>query len=310
LPEVLGHRALVCYLRRDGGLLAITLVAGRHRVHDLGRWAPVGAELDWMRFHAARLGRATDAPTARSGLAHSATALDTALLGPLTELTDRPLVIVPTAELHALPWALLPTLRGRPVEVAASLRLWWSAGRTEPKRRGRVLLAAGPGLRHASAEVEALARLHSDARVLRGPAAGVDAVLTGLDGAAMAHLVCHGRFRADNPQFSALRFADGPLTVHDLERLTRPPRLLVLSACEAARGASLPGDEVLGLAAALGALGTRTLIAPVLPVPDAATRPLMVDLHRRLLAGERPAGALAAASVAADVPAFVCLGAG
>jgi CHAT domain-containing protein len=187
--------------------------------------------------------------------------------------------------------------------------LWLAAG-PPPARRGRTLLAAGPGLRQAGPEIAALARLYPDARVLRGAAASAEAVLAGLEHAAVAHLACHGRFRADNPQFSQLALADGPLTVYDLARLARPPRLLVLSACEAARCATLPGDELLGLAASLCALGTRTLIAPVIAGPDAATRPLMVDLHRRLLAGEAPAAALAAASAAVEVSGFVCLGAG
>jgi CHAT domain-containing protein len=173
-----------------------------------------------------------------------------------------------------------------------------------------VLLAAGPGLAHAEREITALARLHPGARVLRGSAGTVDAILAGLDGAALAQLACHGRFRADQPQFSRLALADGPLIVHDLSRLARAPRVLVLSACEAARCASVPGDELLGLAAALLALGTRTLIAPVTSVPDRATVALMTALHRRLLAGEAPAAALAAASAAAEVPGFVCLGAG
>lgn len=310
LRELLAGRALVCYLRRDERLLAISLVAGRHRVHDLGAWAPRAAELDWLRFACHRLCRDADNAAARTGLAHSTAVLDAALLRTLPELTGRPLVVMPTAELHALPWAMLPSLRGRPVEVAPSLRLWCSAAGAEPIGRGPVLLAAGPGLRHAGQEIDALARLHPDARVLRRAAAGVDAVLAGLDRAAIAHLACHGRFRADNPQFSALQLADGPLTVHDLDRVARPPQLLVLSACEAARSAILPGDELLGLSAAVCALGTRTLIAPVLPVHDAATRTLMVDLHRRLLAGADPAEALAAASATADLPGFVCLGAG
>jgi tetratricopeptide (TPR) repeat protein len=310
LRETLGRRALVCYLRRAGRLLAISLVAGRHRVHDLGPWAPAAAELDWLRFACHRLCAHPDSVPARGGLAHSVAALDAVLLRPLPDLTDRPLLVLPTAELHALPWAMLPSLRGRAVEVAPSLRLWCTAARAAPAARGPVLLAAGPGLRHAGREVAALARLHPDARVLRGAAAGVDAVLAGMDGAAVAHLACHGRFRADNPQFSALSLADGPLTVHDLDRLTRPPRLLLLSACEAARTAALPGDALLGLAAALCGLGTRTLIAPVLPVADAGSRALMVDLHRRLLAGTGPAAALAAASAGADVAGFVCVGAG
>jgi CHAT domain-containing protein len=76
----------------------------------------------------------------------------------------------------------------------------------------------------------------------------------------------------------------------------------------------------MGLAAAVLALGTATLVASVVPVPDAATRPLMVDLHTRLRAGTRPADALALAQQAAladaDGPAlaasagFACFGAG
>jgi hypothetical protein len=307
LRDRLGPRALVCYLNRGDRLLAVTVVAGRHRVHDLGPWGPIGAELDWLRFAAHRIWRA-DTPAARAALRHSTETLDAALLGALPELTDRSLVAIPTAALHALPWAMLPSLHGRPTEVAPSLRLWLAPAPTT-RRRG-TLLAAGPGLRHANREITTLARLHPDADVLRGPAATVDAVLAGLNHAAVAHLACHGHFRADNPQFSALTLADGPLTVYDLARLTHPPRLLVLSACEAARCADLPGDELLGLTAALCSLGTRTLIAPVMAVPDAATRPLMVDLHRRLLADETPAAALAAASSTADLPGFVCLGAG
>jgi CHAT domain-containing protein len=314
LSDALGEKALVCYLRRADRLLAISLVDGRHRVHDVGAWAGVGTELDWLRFATHQLWRDAGAgethDAAREALGHSTGLLDRTLLQGLRELTDRPLVLIPTAELHAVPWAMLPAAAGRAIEVAPSIRLWWSATRSRRARPGPVLLAAGPGLAHAGREISAVARLHPGARVLRGSTATVDAVLAGLNGAALAHLACHGRFRADQPQFSQLTLADGPLTVHDLSRLPRAPRVVVLSACEAARCASVPGDELLGLAAALLALGTRTLIAPVTSVPDRATAVLMVALHRRLRAGDTPAAALAAASAAVDVPGFVCLGAG
>ena len=79
------------------------------------------------------------------------------------------------------------------------------------------------------------------------------------------------------------------------------------------------GDEVMGLAQALLALGSQTVVATVVPVPDEATHPLMVDLHARLAAGARPAEALTAAQLAVgtDDPAaraaaagFVCFGDG
>src|SRR5256885_10857576 len=40
---------------------------------------------------------------------------------------DRPLIIVPTGSLHALPWTALPTCAGRPVSVTPSARLWLAA---------------------------------------------------------------------------------------------------------------------------------------------------------------------------------------
>ncbi|MGH8906442.1 MAG: CHAT domain-containing protein [Egibacteraceae bacterium] len=53
----------------------------------------------------------------------------------------------------------------------------------------------------------------------------------------------------------------------------------------------------MGLASALFALGARTMIASVVPVPDAATTSLMTALHDRLREGLEPAEALAQAQV-------------
>ena len=162
-----------------------------------------------------------------------------------------------------------------------------------------------------------LTGIHPGATVLTGPAATTDNVVAGLDGATLAHVVAHGDFRFDNPLFSSLHLADGDLTVYDLELLRQAPDLLVLSACESGVQDVRPGDELMGLAAALFALGSTNLIASVVPVPDEATRPLMVEFHRRLVAGQSAPAALAGAQVdvAHDlqlIPAatagFVCLG--
>ena len=67
-------------------------------------------------------------------------------------------------------------------------------------------------------------------------------------------------------------------------------------------------------------MGTRTLVASLLPVPDDATRSLMVDLHRRLRTGASPAEALAGGAgdpsvvgrdgALAAAASFVCIGRG
>ncbi|MEW2452119.1 CHAT domain-containing protein [Streptomyces parvulus] len=128
--------------------------------------------------------------------------------------------------------------------------------------------------------------------VLEGDAARVPRVLRELDGAASAHIAAHGTFRADSPLFSSLRMADGPLIVHDFERLDRSPYRIILSCCDTARFASVGADELLGLVTALLPLGTAGVVACSAPVNDAAVVPLMLSLHKGLDAGLSLAEAL------------------
>jgi CHAT domain-containing protein len=217
-------------------------------------------------------------------------------------------VLVPAGALHALPWAVLPSCRGRAVSVAPSATTWLTATRTNPAPARGTVLVAGPDLAHAEAEV--LALRETRASVLTAERATAEAVLAAVDGAALAHLATHGEFRADNPMFSHIRLHDGPLTVYDLQRLRRPPAVVVLSACDSGLSAVRPGEELMGLTAALLGLGTGTVVGSVLPADDAATRSLMLDLYGRLRSGAGTAAALAAAQSTVDAPVFCCFGAG
>ncbi|WP_206791235.1 CHAT domain-containing protein [Amycolatopsis sp. MtRt-6] len=311
LAAALGPATLVEYLELDGRLTALVLTGGRLRRHELGSAAEAAERLDELRF---ALRRSAFGLGSFAGLAErTARRLDDLLLAPLP-LGDGPLVIVPTGRLHELPWPALPGCRGRPVSLAPSAALWHRAATASHADGGDHVVVAGPGLPHAAAEAAALARRYPGARRFTGRTARVEPVLAALDGAALGHLAAHGVFRTDNPLFSALRLADGPLTVYDLERLARPPRQVVLSGCDSGRSAIHAGDELLGLASALLALGTTSLVATVLPIPDDAGRALMLRHHRHLAAGLTPAAALAhAQSDLPDSPAaasYVCYGAG
>jgi CHAT domain-containing protein len=317
LAQRLDGRILVEFVAVDGRLQAIVVSARRTTMHGLGTVDAVAAELRSLRFALRRIaaGRAPDGSSAGTALAHSAGALGDMLLEPLRrEIKDSPLVIVPTGVLHGVPWSLLPGCAQRPVSVAPSAQMWLRAAAAPPLSMERTVLIAGPGLPGADSEVTSLAAAYPDARCLVGLQAGVAEALAALDGADCVHLAAHGHFRDDNPQFSALTLADGPLTVFDLERLRRPPRLVVLSACDSGVSAVHAGDEMMGFAAALLALGSTALIATVVPVLDTSAAPLMVALHAGLRAGKGPAAALAAAQSAAastvEAAAFVCYGAG
>lgn len=338
LRPLLGRSVLVEMVQCDGRLGAVVVTARSARLHDLGPSGAVADEVAAVHFALRRLAFARGTPrslaAAGAALAHGAGRLDRLLLAPLAALGDlgdgdRPLVVVPTGALQAVPWSVLPSCAGRPVTVAPSAALWRRAAAgggpaapppTGPPPAGPPVLVAGPGLACADDEVDALAGLYPKARRLTGAGASVAAVTAALDGAGLAHVAAHGRFRADNPLFSSLRLADGPLTVYELERLGAPPRVLVLSACDSAVADVRPGDELMGLGAAVLGLGTATLVASLLPVSDAAARPLMVALHSGLRAGLAPAAALARAQAGAAAggdpeavaaaAAFVCLGAG
>ncbi|MFC6021781.1 CHAT domain-containing protein [Plantactinospora solaniradicis] len=320
LGQRLGRAVLVELVAHGERLRAVLVRDGRATLHDLG---PLPAALHAARLHRFGLRRLVvtgDTPDARAGVAHAAAALDRQLFGPLrARLADRPLVMVPIGALHAVPWAGLPTCAGRPVTVAPSATAWLRAThRAVPD--GPPLLAAGPRLPAADTEVRLLSRVLPGARLLAVDGATAEAVTTALNGARLAHIAAHGRFRADNPLFSTLELADGPLTAYELERLPRPPGCVVLSACDSGLSGVRPGDEVMGFTSVLLALGASSLIASVLPVPADLTTELMLDLHRRMDAGARPAAALAAAqrgfaasddgSAQATAAAFVCFGAG
>lgn len=325
LARALGSSALVEYIDHDGALLAVVVAGGRASLHHLGPLDAALRELRLLRFALHRLvtlPEHVDRTAVRAGAEHAARLLQDRLVEPVRRrLDDRPLVLVPTGKLGGLPWSALPACRGRSVTVVPSATVWLRAATSTLTSHDRVVLAAGPRLPAAPTEIAAIAAGSppgGSASVLVGASATVDAVAAAMDGAPLAHVAAHGSFRADNPLFSALELADGPLTVYDLERLRTPPARVVLSACDSGLSAVRPGDELMGFTAALLGLGTRTLVAPVVPVPAEVTTPLMVDLHHRLGKGDSPAVALAGAQEAhrddsdaayAAGAGFLCFGA-
>jgi tetratricopeptide (TPR) repeat protein len=323
LAEALGEAVLVEFVRHDGDLLAVTLRRGRCRAHEIGSLTAIAAALDTaaaaLRTLALTFGTRRGRAVVRDAAVSAGRDLDDLLLAPIRdEVAGHPLVMVPTAGLHAVPWGLLPSLSDVPVRVSPSAAAWLRAVRLPANDGGDTVLAAGPGLPAAQAEVTALSTRLPTARTFLPADATVPAVLKALDGTNLAHIAAHGRLRTDNPLLSALELADGPLTVYDLEHLSRAPRTVVLPACQSGITAIRAGDEVLGLVSALLTLGARTVIATVSTVSDMDTQPLMLSLHEHLRRGASPADALCTARAATDpgddgvfatAASFVCFGA-
>ena len=332
LRDLLGEATLVELVDVDGELLAVVVTRRSTRLVPLVPTARAVGLMDQLAFEVRRMALlGSSHPRAAAALASfrrmSAT-VDVLLVAPL-RLPDGPLVLVPTGPLHSMAWSALPGVHRRAGVTVAPSAAWWMGGASGPALEGGgdggaagadrpVVLADGPDLPDARAELDAVARVHDAPAVLAGEEATVAALLGALDGARLAHVAAHGTFRADNPMFSALRLADGPLYVYDLERLPAPPQTVVLTVCNAGRSGVYGGDELLGTGAALLALGVRALVAPLFPVRDESTVPFAADLHRHLADGATAAEALGRATLAAsaaDDPgrlaaavSFQCLG--
>ena len=314
----LGDRALVEYANLDGTLFAVSVIDNRAALHDLGPAQGLLADIDACSHALHRLNREQGSGASRAAAAATFAAITAELAERLVPRrvvrSGRPLVIVPTGVLHALPWGGLPGLTGRAVSVAPSLTGWALAARRDNTVQ-QVTLIAGPGLVHAEREIEILAGVHDAAASLVGPAATADRVLDAAGRSDLVHLACHGSYRADNPLFSTLRLDDGELNAYDLERCPAMPRTIVLSACNVAMGAPAGGGALLGLATSLMTFGAGSVIAPLTPVSDERVVPVMLRLHRGLREGIDPAHALARASLTDDgrldptAAAFVVIGA-
>ncbi|MFD3440878.1 CHAT domain-containing protein [Streptomyces sp. NPDC058685] len=190
-----------------------------------------------------------------------------------------------------------PLPAGKDAFVAADP--WYGAGeipRTVPEAR-EVAAAHGVEPRLSREPGETVpgdrARTGGDPlRTFRGAGAGTgpggsggvpEDIVRRMSEASLIHLACHGDLQSDEPLTSSLLLDDRLPLSSLLERDLRPGATVVLSACELGSIAGDLPDEQLGFPAALLAMGARSVIGALWPVPDEdETVDLMVDTHRAL----------------------------
>jgi hypothetical protein len=320
----LADAALVIYLRDGPRLHALTVAGRRTRLVSLCGYDQLAETVRRLRADLdAQAGRAMPARLAEAvagATRRDAAALAAAVLDPLHALVgDRDLVVVPTGELVAVPWGVLPGCTGRPVTVAPSATTWLAARRrlrAQAAPRGDAddprptVLVAGPDTDYGETEIRAIAALYPQATVLTGPAATPGATAKAIDGAALAHVAAHGHHQSENALFSSLDLAGGPLMGYDLQRLDAAPAVVVLASCDLGLTDVRPGDETVGMTTALLSAGTSTVVAGVSRIADETALTVMTRFHQAACRGVSSAAALAAAVPAGLMTGFVCFGAG
>jgi len=198
-------------------------------------------------------------------------------------------LLIPTGQLFAVPFAALCVddqwLGDRHrFTVAPSLRHYDAASRvTVASEAVEIFEAPDLGLPAVQSEVEALVG-HLDRRnyTLHRPALR-ESLLNAPD-ARLWHFAGHARFRADNPFYSALQLADGPVFAADLRTRRVPVRLATLSACHSGGGATAPGEEFSGFVRSIMEMGARSVLAGLWPVADASTAFWMARFYGSWLA--------------------------
>lgn len=247
----------------------------------------------------------------------------------------RRLILVPDRALHSLPFEALarddgrllledfsisyapsasvfaarfpsPSRRSAPVAVLALADTW--AG---DRAHARETVTAFDGesfelapLPHAGREARRAARFGGDGTRLLAGADATEARLLAErpERFGVLHFATHGLLSVRSPDRSALRLSTaggsrGLLEASDIYRLRLSSDLVVLSACQSARGLVLPGEGVESLARAFFQAGARTVVATLWNVRDERAAELMEVFYERLARGDAKADALRAAKL-------------
>ena len=224
------------------------------------------------------------------------------LLAPLGLKTSR-LAIIPFGQLHYLPFQSLRDgesflIEKYEITTAPSAAILQNAFNKKPFKPASALFAGvadkfNPAVK---IEIERLGELFPKVVRLLDKQATLENISKNCT-ADVVHLACHGKFRPDNPMFSALELYKENLTVRDIRRLDLNGKLVVLSACETGLNRIETGEELFGLTRGFLAAGANSLVMSLWTVDDASTLFLMCEFYANVRSGENPAMALRQAQI-------------
>lgn len=312
LRDALGETdALVSYVWDRFRLHALVVTPSGSTVVDLGEHGRVLELLGGLQADL-DMSAATLSPTLRHAVQASRdrrlARLGAILVDPLLPpLRDRRVVLTSAGLLSGVPWSLLPGLVGRPMTIPVTATRWIALrGLARP---GSAAFVAGPRVARAAEEVTQSAARWDGSVCLTDDRASVTATLTAANQSDLLHISAHGRHAADNPLFSGVLLADGPLFGYDLDHVEHVPDVVILSACEVGRSTQRWAEESLGMVNAWLHAGARCVIASPAAVTDDEACEVLQDVHRLMARGTAPGVALAEASVGRPT-SFQCFGAG
>jgi CHAT domain-containing protein len=143
----------------------------------------------------------------------------------------------------------------------------------------------------AERQVNGLGQIYGTtrSRIYTGPDASEARVKTEAGGYRILQLAAHGILNDADPMYSHIVLSqsvdqkeDGLLEAWEMMNLNLDADMVVLSACETARGRVGAGEGVIGMSWALFIAGSPTTVVSQWKVDAASTTELMLEFHRRL----------------------------
>lgn len=295
---------------------------GRHALADLGD--AVAVETAARELSDA----VSDRQSTQASVVRAAQALHTRLFAPLVTLIGagtRRIVFAPDGPLHTAPLHLMHD--GRDWLMDRYTVSYVTSGRDLLRERSPQDVPTAPvaiaatqyavpawNLAGVAWQADRFPQLLPGVRVVRNGAA-TESALLGVDSPFVLHVAAHGQFLddtsagasrsamsrgrlllADADPALAGRFdrSEGYATAQELLTTNlRGTRLVVLSACDTARGTTAAGDGVLGLRRAFLLAGAEALVTTQWSVDERAGTVFTVALYEGLRAGMRSADAVA-----------------
>lgn len=311
LQDKLRSTTVVEYFALDGKIGAFVLTEKSLRVYEnLADVKTINVETAQFLFQI-KTGRffekldAANRQIAAARIVSYAQKLYRLLLAPIKETIKTPrLTFIPTGMLHYLPFQALHDgkcflIEKSEIGFAPSAAVLNSSLQKNPTRAESALLVGiadrfNPAVK---TEIKKVKEFFDRSAVLLNRRATLKNLSEMCGQFDVLHLACHGKFRPDNPLFSALELFGENLTARDVRGLDLSDKLVVLSACETGLNKIERGEELLGLTRGFLAAGTASLVMSLWTVDDKTTQELMVDFYARIRAGLSPAQALKMAQI-------------
>lgn len=191
------------------------------------------------------------------------------LVAPWLSLAAQPIRISAEGALYRVPWDALLAQKGidQPAILCLHPTMTSQTATTSPPRRVAVWVNEASDLAYLGGELEAVRRSFPSAVILRTRQEVTESLRESWD---LVHFVGHAHHCEENPMFSSIEFADGPLYATEIARSSLEVETVTLAACETGTLSLSLRDEPDGLTRAFLARGARHVCSSLWPLDDEA----------------------------------------